>query len=321
MAHRGRLNVLVNIMGKSPQEIFREFEDADPRKQVGRGDVKYHLGHSSDWRATSGHKVHLSLSFNPSHLEFVNPVALGRMRAKQDRVSDSARERGIVLLIHGDAAFAGEGIVQETLNLSELDDYTTGGTIHVIVNNQIGFTTTPEEGRSSPYATAVAKILQSPIFHVNGEDPEAVVQVVHLAMDYRKRYKRDVFIDMYSYRRRGHNEGDEPSFTQPLMYKAIERRPSVRDGYLEHLLKLGGLTREEADRIAEERRQRLEQALAEARNANTHASVEVPSGVWQGYHGGDANTAKDAQTGVPRERLQKLLERQTQLPEKFTHHP
>ncbi|HBL44431.1 MAG TPA: 2-oxoglutarate dehydrogenase E1 component, partial [Planctomycetaceae bacterium] len=181
MAHRGRLNVLTNIMGKKPREIFREYEDSVPEMCVGRGDVKYHLGYSSDWMTETGHNVHLTLCFNPSHLEFVNPVAMGRMRAKQDRWANIDRTKGMVLLIHGDAAFAGEGVVQESLNLSELRGYRTGGTIHVIVNNQIGFTTDPAQSRSSTYATDVAKMLQIPIFHVNGEDPEAVAQVVRLA--------------------------------------------------------------------------------------------------------------------------------------------
>ncbi|HEY8945894.1 MAG TPA: thiamine pyrophosphate-dependent enzyme, partial [Polyangiaceae bacterium] len=258
MAHRGRLNVLANIMGKSPRDIFREFQDTDPELFFGSGDVKYHLGHSSDYVTASGRPVHLSLCFNPSHLEYVNPVVLGRTRAKQDRVGDVARGCKIGLVIHGDAAFAGEGIVQETLNLSQLDAYTTGGTIHVIVNNQIGFTTPPSQGRSTTYATDVAKMLQIPIFHVNGEDPEAVAQVVRLAMDFRDTFLRDVVIDMYGYRRHGHNETDEPAFTQPLLYRAISERKSVRDGYLDHLLKLGGVTREEADRIAIERREHLE---------------------------------------------------------------
>src|SRR5688572_29635022 len=206
MAHRGRLNVLANIIGKSPSEIFREFEDTDADLHAGGGDVKYHLGYSNDWETASGRKVHLALCFNPSHLEFVNPVALGRLRAKQDRAGDTRWERGMTLLIHGDAAFAGEGIVQETLNLSELKAYSVGGTLHVIVNNQVGFTTSPSESRSTPYATDVARMLQSPVFHVNGEDPEAVAAVVNLALDFRKKFKRDVVIDMYGYRKLGHNE-------------------------------------------------------------------------------------------------------------------
>ena len=212
--------------------------------------MKYHLGFSSDWQTSSGNSIHLSLCFNPSHLEFVNAVALGRVRAKQDRVNDALGERGLPVLIHGDAAFAGEGVVQETLNMSQLRGYFVGGTLHVVVNNQIGFTTGPEEGRSTTYATDVFKMLQVPIFHVNGEDPEAVAQCVRLALDFRAQYQRDVVIDMYGYRRHGHNEADEPSFTQPMLYRAISERKSVREGYLDHLLKHGGVTREQADEIA-----------------------------------------------------------------------
>src|SRR5438093_5914812 len=193
MAHRGRLNVLANIMAKSPRQIFREFADLDPELYVGaRGDVKYHLGYSSDWDTQVGRKIHLSLCFNPSHLEFVNPVALGRMRAKQDRAMDIERTRGMVILIHGYAAFAGEGVIQEPLNLSQLDAYSVGGTLHIVINNQIGFTTSPDQTKSSVYATDVAKMLQIPIFHVNGEDPEAVAQTVRLAMDFRREFQRDV---------------------------------------------------------------------------------------------------------------------------------
>ena len=321
MAHRGRLNVLANIMGKRPQEIFREFKDTAPELHIGRGDVKYHLGYSDDRVTPSGHRLHLSLSFNPSHLEFVNPVALGRMRAKQDRFGDSDGSRGMVILIHGDASFAGEGVIQETLNLSELSGYRTGGTIHVIVNNQIGFTTTPEEGRSSPYATGVAKMLQSPIFHVNGEDPEAAAQVVRLAMEFRKTFKRDVFIDMYCFRRHGHNESDEPAFTQPMMYWAIENRESLRDGYLQHLLSLGGLAKEEADRIADERRERLEAALAEVGSSASQSMMTVPGGVWAGYYGGAAATADKVETGIEHDRLRSLLDSQTRLPDDFRPHP
>ena len=216
MAHRGRLNVLANIMGKNPREIFREFEDADPQLYYGSGDVKYHLGHSSDFVTESGKKVHLSLCFNPSHLEYVNPVVIGRTRAKQDRAGDLTRSKKIAFTIHGDAAFAGEGVIQETLNMSQVDAHTIGGTIHVIINNQIGFTTPPSQARSTTYATDVAKMLQIPVFHVNGEDPEAVAQVIRLAMDFRDTFLRDVVIDMYCYRRFGHNESDEPSFTQPF---------------------------------------------------------------------------------------------------------
>jgi 2-oxoglutarate dehydrogenase E1 component len=321
MAHRGRLNVLANIIGKSPREIFREFEDADPQSLQGRGDVKYHLGYSNDWKTAVGRTVHLSLCFNPSHVEFVNTVALGRMRAKQDRAGDANRERGMVLLIHGDAAFAAEGIAQETLNLSQLSAYSVGGTLHVVINNQIGYTTSPSEARSSTYATDIAKMLQSPIFHVNGEDPEAVAQVVRLAMDFRKEFKRDVVIDMYGYRRLGHNEGDEPSFTQPVLYRAIAKRKSVREGYLEHLLALNELTREEADEIAEQRRKHLEAELSAARDKPVSPPSDELRGIWKGYLGGPEAKVPETETGVEKKRLAVLLETQTKFPQDFHPHP
>jgi len=319
MAHRGRLNVLANIMGKSPRQIFREFADRNPKLFMGGGDVKYHLGHSTDWTTAKGKKIHLSLCFNPSHLEFVNPVALGRVRAKQDRVRDTDRARGMTLLIHGDASFAAEGIVQETLNLSQLPAYKVGGTLHVIVNNQIGFTTGPNEARSTNYATDVAKMLQIPIFHVNGEDPDAVAQVVRLAMDFRRSFQRDVVIDMYAYRRLGHNEGDEPSFTQPVLYRAIQKRQPVRQGYLEHLLELGELKREEADEIARRRHEHLEKELSESQTGNDRPDNE-PRGIWSGYSGGP-EPDDEARTGVDKGRLSRWLEAQTRLPEDFRPHP
>ncbi len=321
MAHRGRLNVLANIMGKHPRDIFREFEDRDPHEFIGRGDVKYHLGHSTDWKTAKGRKVHLSLCFNPSHLGFVGPVALGRMRAKQDRVGDRDRLLGTAFIIHGDAAFAGEGTSQETLNLSRLPAYGIGGALHVVVNNQVGFTTSPEEGRSSPYATDVARMLQIPVFHVNGEDPEAVAQVVRLALDFRRQFRSDVVVDMYCYRRLGHNEADEPSFTQPLMYRDIERRKSVREGYLDHLLALGGVTRAEADQIAVDRTQHLEQALSEARSETYRRPTDGLLGIWNGYVGGRDNEDDETDTGVERRKLSSLLEALTHLPSAFHPHP
>ena len=333
MAHRGRLNVLANIMGKSPRQIFREFADTGWKSQPGRGDVKYHLGHSTEWTTSQGHKIHLSLCFNPSHLEYVNPVAMGRTRAKQDRAGDTERRRGLTLLIHGDAAFAGEGVIQESLNLSQLRGYTVGGTLHVVVNNQIGFTTGPEEARSSTYATDVAKMLQIPIFHVNGEDPEAVAQVVRLAMDFRFEFKRDVVINMYGYRRLGHNEGDEPAFTQPVLYRAIAKRKSVREGYLEHLLKDGEVTVDEANAIATKRRESLEKELSESQSSKAPANSER-SGIWGKFNGGP-EPAKDPgwlgpgadagngvkESDISREKLARLLETQTRLPEDFHPHP
>jgi 2-oxoglutarate dehydrogenase E1 component len=323
MAHRGRLNVLANILGKNPRQIFREFADADAEKYESSGDVKYHLGYSNEWITAAGKKLHLSLCFNPSHLEFVNTVALGRVRAKQDRVGDHARETCMTLLIHGDAALAGEGITQETLNLSQLEGYTTGGTLHVVVNNQIGFTTSPREARSCPYATDVARMLQVPIFHVNGEDPDAVAQCLNVAMDFRKQFKRDVFIDMYGYRKLGHNETDEPSFTQPMLYKAIAKRKPVREAYLEHLLTLGGITREEADNIAAERQQHLEDELNESRAENYEAPREKLPGIWARSHfqGGPESEAKEVATGVEKSRLSDLLRRLADWPENFAPHP
>ena len=321
MAHRGRLNVLANILGKSPRQIFREFTDADPDLYIGRGDVKYHLGHSNDWITSTGQKVHLSLCFNPSHLEYVNPVALGRLRAKQDDVGDADRRKGMALIIHGDAAFAGEGIVQETLNLSQLTGYHVGGTLHIIINNQIGFTTGPKEGRSGFYCTSIARMLQSPILHVNGEDPEAVAQVIRLALDFRATFKRDVFIDMFGYRRLGHNESDEPSFTQPLLYRAVEQRKPVREAYLEHLLALKGLTREEAEEIVVHRRELLERELSEARSIEYQPPAESPRGAWNGYKGGTDLNCPDVETGRAGAELSSLLEKQATLPPEFHLHP
>src|SRR5438093_8612548 len=227
MAHRGRLNVLVNVLGKGFNELFAEFEDTEVETMMGRGDVKYHMGYSSDRKLADGRAMHLSLAFNPSHLEIVDPVVEGRVRAKQDRTlnwegepapRDPERRKVLPVIIHGDAAFAGQGIVAEVLNLANLEGYATGGTVPVIVNNQVGFTTNPEDARSTPYATDIARVLRAPVFHVNGEDPEAVVWAVQLAVDYRQQFQQDVLIDLYCYRKYGHNEGDEPAFTQPKTY-------------------------------------------------------------------------------------------------------
>jgi 2-oxoglutarate dehydrogenase E1 component len=248
MAHRGRLNVLVNTLGKPPALVVREFQDVKGATQ-GSGDVKYHLGYSSDQVTLDGHVVHVSVTPNPSHLEAVNAVVEGRVRAKQDRTGDHDRALSIPVLIHGDAAFAGQGSVAEVLNLSELPGYRTGGTIHVIVNNQIGFTTPPHEQRSTPYATDVARMLGVPILHVNGEAPRAVAAAVELAVEWRQRFHRDVVIDMYCWRKHGHNEGDEPSFTQPREYDQIRTKAPARDVYAKHLVKIGTLTPEECDAI------------------------------------------------------------------------
>ena len=325
MAHRGRLNVLANILDKSPRSIFSEFEDADPEQFLGHGDVKYHLGHHSDWTTRQGDVVHLSLCFNPSHLEFVSPVALGRVRARQDRIGDTQHAHSMAILIHGDASFIGQGVSQETLNLSQLKGYESGGALHVVINNQIGFTTDTVDARSTPYCTDVAKMLQAPVFHVNGEDPEAVAQVVSLALDFRQEWRRDVIIDMYCFRRRGHNETDEPSFTQPLMYDAIRKRPSVRVGYLERLTKSGHITLEMAEEMAGQRRRRLQEVLDEVRETKQADKPKVErrrvlGPVWKEYQGGPEPGGPPVLTGVPRPRLVEILESLATPPADFTPH-
>jgi 2-oxoglutarate dehydrogenase E1 component len=321
MAHRGRLNVLANVLHKKPRDIFHEFMDPSVAHSDGSGDVKNHLGHSDDYRTRTGRKVHLSLCFNPSHLEFVNAVALGRIRAKQDRVGDSERRRGMVLLIHGDAAFAAEGIIQETLNLSRLDGYKVGGTLHVIINNQIGFTTAPREGRSTTYATDIVKMLQIPIFHVNGDDPEAVAHVVRLALDFRRKFKQDAVIDLYGYRRLGHNEGDEPTFTQPRLYQAIKKQKPVHELYLECLIEVNSFTREQAEELEAKQLEELEQELSLVRNEEHQPVFEGFQGVWADYLGGLESAAQEVETGIEAGRLSTLLERQTRFPEDFHPHP
>ena len=257
MAHRGRLNVLVNTLGKNPRDLFDEFEG---KKQIdlGSGDVKYHQGFSSNVM-TSGGEVHMALAFNPSHLEIVSPVVEGSVRARQDRRKDATGDKVLPISIHGDAAFAGQGVVMETFQMSQTRAYKTGGTIHIIVNNQVGFTTSrQDDARSTEYATDVAKMIQAPIFHVNGDDPEAVLFVTQLAVDYRMQFKRDVVIDLVCYRRRGHNEADEPSGTQPLMYEKIAKQPTTRDIYAERLVKEGVLTAEQVQERIEEYRNALD---------------------------------------------------------------
>lgn len=317
MAHRGRLNVLANIMGKRTQNIFWSFDDPDPESNRGGGDVLYHMGYSNDYRTKSGESIHISLCFNPSHLEFVNPVALGRCRSKQDLHHDHDRTECLTVLIHGDASFIGEGIVQETLNLSQLEGYHVGGALHVIVNNQVGFTTNTNDSRSTTYASDIAKMLQVPIFHVNGEDPEAVAQVVELSLDFRHKFKRDVVIDMYCYRRLGHNESDEPRFTQPIMYRLIDARPTIRDSYLEHLLKLEGITREEADRIATARRSALERDLEESKQTKFSSDSQSLAGYWHSYYGGPERADDDVDTGASAESLGQVFTGLARLPAGF----
>lgn len=331
MAHRGRLNMLVNIMGKSLQEIFAAFEDRDAEGNLGRGDVKYHLGYSTDRTTESGKNIHLTLTFNPSHLEFVNPVVEGRVRAKQERragdsgalvaLKEDAMRRVLPLLIHGDAAFIGQGIVPETLNLCGLQGYKTGGTIHLIVNNQVGFTTDPEESRSTAYASDITRIIKVPVFHVNGEDPEAVAHVAGLAMEYRQRFQQDVVIDVYCYRKYGHNEGDEPRYTQPSMYKLIDKKPTVRRMYVDHLRGLGHITDELADEMVQAERRRLEEAFRAVKEQGCVPGKYTLGGVWTKYRGGPSTETPEVPTRVSREKLIELSTKLTTLPEGFKAHP
>jgi 2-oxoglutarate dehydrogenase E1 component len=320
MSHRGRLNVLVNVIGKPFEEVFHEFEDNFlPNSMDGDGDVKYHLGFSADRTSARGNKIHLSLSPNPSHLEVVDPVVEGRTRAKQFLFQDAERLMGIPLLIHGDAAFAGQGLVAETLNLSQLAGFRTGGTIHIIINNQIGFTTSPSDARSTLYCTDVAKMIEVPIFHVNGEDPEASVYVAELALEFRQTFHKDVVIDMYCYRRHGHNEGDEPSFTQPLMYAKIKDRPGLSEVYTEQLILRGDLTVEETEGISREFQDKLQSALEEVKTG------PKPTGM-KGYGGRWARMSRSyshapVETAVPYETLLRVVRAMTTVPEGFTAHP
>jgi 2-oxoglutarate decarboxylase len=268
MAHRGRLNVLANIVGKSLRDIFSEFEgDIAPDTVQGSGDVKYHVGMTGRFKSRAGDELAVVLASNPSHLEAVDPVVEGMVRGKQDVLSDEDYEFVLPVLVHGDAAFAGQGVVAETFNMSALPGYCTGGTVHVVVNNNIGFTTSPAAGRSTTYATDIAKMIQAPIFHVNGDDPEACVRVMRLAFEYRQAFKRDVVVDLVCYRRFGHNEADEPAFTQPLMYARIDERRSVRKLYTESLLNRGELTVEDAEKSLEDFRQRAQEAFEQTKES------------------------------------------------------
>ncbi|MDQ3421958.1 MAG: multifunctional oxoglutarate decarboxylase/oxoglutarate dehydrogenase thiamine pyrophosphate-binding subunit/dihydrolipoyllysine-residue succinyltransferase subunit [Actinomycetota bacterium] len=318
MAHRGRLNVLANIVGKSYAQIFREFEgNIDPRTVQGSGDVKYHLGAEGEFVAGSGDKIKVSVAANPSHLEAVDPVLEGIARAKQDLLNRGEAFPVLPLLLHGDAAFAGQGVVAETLNISQLRGYRTGGTIHLVVNNQVGFTTSPAASRSSLYSTDVARMVQAPIFHVNGDDPEACIRVAQLAFQYRQAFKKDVVIDLVCYRRRGHNEGDDPSYTQPLMYDLIEHKRSVRKLYTEALIGRGDISVEEAEQALRDYQQQLERVFVEVREAKNETSddyVTKPT-----YP--EKSHKQDTQTAVPMEVLKRVSDAHLNAPEGFTVHP
>ncbi len=320
MPHRGRLNVLTNVMKKPFQAIFHEFHggSATPDETEGSGDVKYHLGASSD-REFDGNEVHLSLTANPSHLEAVNPVALGKTRAKLNQRRDANGTSVLTLLMHGDAAFAGQGIVAECFALSELRGYRTGGTIHVVVNNQIGFTTAPHYSRSSPYPSDMAKAVQAPVFHVNGDDPEAVVFAMKLATEYRQKFKSDVVVDMFCYRRFGHNEGDEPAFTQPLMYQRIKNHASTRAIYAERLVREGLITAKDADNMVKDFHNFLDVEFAAAKKYKPE-KADWFAGSWSGLERPDDDIRRAGETGIHTDELKNLGKLLTDVPDNFKIH-
>ena len=320
MAHRGRLNVLVNVLGKSPKDLFSEFEGIyDPKVQEGSGDVKYHLGFSSNYETPGGDVVHLVLAFNPSHLEIVNPVVEGSVRARQHRRRDKSGERVMPVLIHGDAAFAGQGVVMEGLQMSQARGFHTGGTVHVVINNQIGFTiSNPRDARSTLYCTDVAKMIQAPIFHVNGDDPEAVVFVTRLALDYRMRFRKDVVIDLVCYRRHGHNEADEPAATQPEMYARIRKHPTTRQLFADKLVADGQLDDARAKALADEFRSGVDEGRGFAKAKMSSVGNEFTAD-WTRFNKVDWTDTVD--TAVPLERVRELNDRLTTVPEGFPLHP
>ncbi len=319
MAHRGRLNVLVNLLGKSPAALFSEFEGVyDPARLKGSGDVKYHKGFSADLRTPNGN-VHTVLAFNPSHLEVVNPVVEGSVRARQERRGDHSAERVAAVLVHGDAAFAGQGVVMETLQLSQARGFFTGGTVHVIINNQVGFTTSePKDARSTIYASDVAKMLEVPIFHVNADDAEAVVFVTRLALKYRQRFRKDVVIDLVCYRRHGHNEADEPAATQPRMYQVIRAHPTARRIYADKLIAAGLITEADAQGMLEQYREGLDAGRPQAR-ASLGMIGNKYTVDWTPYS--QVDFTERVMTGVELPRLETLGKRITQVPEAFVLHP
>lgn len=319
MAHRGRLNMLTNVLGKPFTALFSEFQGnpSNPDDVLGSGDVKYHLGASAD-REFSGGTVHVTLTPNPSHLEVVNPVATGRVRAKQDLRGDTERTQVMPLLIHGDAAFAGQGLVCETLMMSELAGYTVGGTLHVVVNNQIGFTTMPFNSRSGPYCTDLAKMISAPILHVNGDDPEAVIRAANLCIEFRQEFKKDVVLDIVCYRRHGHNESDEPAFTQPLMYKKIASLPTTRTLYAQSLVAQGTLSQADEQKIAADFTARLEKDF-EASKAYKPNRADMLDGVWSGLQQSVdyAGSPRRADTAISEKDFKKLGAALTNIPADF----
>jgi 2-oxoglutarate dehydrogenase E1 component len=318
MSHRGRLNALAHVFNKPYEVLLSEFMETNEDPNDGDGDVKYHLGYANTRSVANNKKVKVSLLPNPSHLELIDPIQQGIVRCQQEITSDKDRTRVVPITLHGDAAFTGQGIVSETLNLSELPGFRTGGTIHIIVNNQVGFTTSPRQGRFTPYPTDVAKMIQAPIFHVNGDDPEAVVWAAKLAIGFRQQFKCDVFIDMWCYRRHGHNETDEPEFTQPIMYRQIKAHKSVRALYAEKLLAEQRLTQTDLDAMKTIVFDRLEQARAKAQEVKPRMKLPAFSGVWKGF--GKSGADWTARTGVSRDTLKKIADVTTRVPATFTPH-
>ncbi len=315
MAHRGRLNALTHVMQKPYAEIFSEFEGVEGARSEGSGDVKYHMGFAHEYITRDGHEVHLGLTPNPSHLELINPVIEGIVCTKQETKGDIQHEHIVPLLIHGDAAFAGQGIVPETICLSHLDGYDNGGTIHIVVNNQLGFTALPRESHFTSYPTDVAKIVKMPIFHVNGDDPEAVVHTARLAIAYRQAVKNDVIIDMWCYRRYGHNEADDPFFTQPLQYAEIAEHPTVADLYAKCLIEQNIATEEDVNSMKRAVREKLDAAHVHAKNQTPKPRAPAFGGAWRGY--GKAGTDRTAKTAVCRSRLIDIAQKATTVPDEF----
>jgi 2-oxoglutarate dehydrogenase E1 component len=317
MAHRGRLNVQTNILNKSYEEIFSEFESChDPDEIFGAGDVKYHEGYLADVKTSEGVQIRIFLANNPSHLESVNPVVEGFVRGRQDILKDDERNVIRPLLIHGDAAFAGQGVVTETLNMSQLTGYKTGGTVHIVINNQIGYTTLPEHARSTRYATDVAKMLMIPIFHVHGEDPESAVHVIRLALDYRETFHKDVVVDVVCFRRYGHNEGDEPYFTQPQMYDRIRKRLPLNEVYANKLLEKGVIRKEDTDALVQSINRNLEDALEAVKSGTCVFPQYRFYENWKNYHG--TYTHDPVKTGVPKKKLVALARKLNTVPKEFS---
>lgn len=320
MAHRGRLNILVNIMNKPYRKVFADFEgNLDPDSIQGSGDVKYHLGSKGQYQTLNGDDIDIELMPNPSHLESVNPVVEGATRATQDSFEEENSKKNILpVLIHGDAAFSGQGVVAETLNMSQLDAYKTGGTVHIIINNQIGFTTLPKDGRSTEYASDLAKMILAPIFHVNGDNPEEAVHAMQMAFEYRQKFGKDVVIDLVCFRKHGHNEGDEPAFTQPGMYKEIENHPTVRDIYTKHLVNKGELEEEETQGIFDEFDELLYQAFEDAKNSSP---LEVTEDMMNRHESAQEEWAEFPDTTYPEDELKDIAIKLNTVPKDFDANP